>query len=105
MGRLLRAPQKNRTKANHAKDQVTIPPEVHIERARRVRDYDLRLTFSDGTERTVDFGPFLNHSTNPQIRAFLDMKRFASFRVENGDLVWGDWELCFPIADLYRGRV
>jgi hypothetical protein len=109
MGRLLRAAQAHRAKA----DQVSavgeagskVPADVHVERAQPVKGHALRLTFSDGAERVVDFGPFLTRSVNPDIRAFLDAKRFASFAVKDGDLVWGDWELCFPIADLYQGRL
>ena len=70
-----------------------------------MKGYVLRLSFSDGVQRTIDFRPFLNGSTNPQIRAFLDPKKFASFSVNDGDLVWGDWALCFPIGDLYRGKI
>ena len=84
---------------------MSVPAEVFVKSARRVKGYALMLTFSDGTKRTVDFRAFLSGSTNPQIRGFLDPKKFASFSVERGDLVWGDWELCFPIADLYRGSI
>ena len=82
-----------------------MPAEVYVQRADRIKDHVLRLVFTDGTHRTVDFGPFLNGSTNPQIRAFLNANKFASYRVEGGDLVWGDWEMCFPVADLYQGRI
>jgi len=27
------------------------------------------------------------------------------FRLEDGDLVWGEYELCFAIADLYTGQL
>ena len=82
-----------------------VPREVFVQAARRTKGYALRLTFSDGTHQTIDFRKFLDASKNPQIRAFLDPKKFASFSVDNGDLLWGDWELVFPIADLYQGRV
>ncbi len=82
-----------------------MPAEVFVARARRDTGHALLLVFSDGTRRRVDFERFLSGSNNPQIRAFLDYKKFASFSIQNGDLVWGDWELCFPIADLYRGRI
>jgi hypothetical protein len=55
--------------------------------------------------RTVDFEPFLKFSRNPTIRAFLDRKRFTDFAVKDGDLMWGDYELCFPIIDLYENRI
>ena len=36
---------------------------------------------------------------------WLDPDRFAGFRVEFGELVWGDYELCFPMIDLYRNKI
>ena len=84
---------------------MTVPAQVYVERARHLKGFALRISFRDGTQRTVDFGPFLAKSVNPNIRAFLDAKKFASFTLRDGDLLWGDWELCFPIADLYQGRI
>ena len=63
--------------------------------------YKLKLSFSDGVEREIDFEPFLRRSRNPMIRAYLVPQKFANFRLEYGNLVWDDYELCFPIADLY----
>lgn len=78
---------------------------IFVERVQDAGDFKLRITFNDATERTVDFGPFLRGSRNPLIRAYLDPGAFARFEVRDGDLVWGDYDLCFPIADLYEGRV
>jgi Protein of unknown function (DUF2442) len=78
---------------------------IEIVRAQAVGPYELRLEFSDGVERVVDFEPFLAASRNPMIRAYLDPERFAKFRTEYGDLVWDDYDLCFPIGDLYEGHV
>jgi hypothetical protein len=30
---------------------------------------------------------------------------FSTFRIEYGELVWGDYDLCFPVIDLYRNRL
>jgi hypothetical protein len=65
-------------------------------------DYKIRLRFDDGTEQTVDFRPFLAASLHADIRRWLDPSRFAAFRIEYGELVWGDYDLCFPVIDLYR---
>lgn len=54
--------------------------------------------------RTIDFEPFLRRSRNPLIQAYLDPGLFSAFSIKEGDLVWGDYDLCFPIADLYDGR-
>jgi Protein of unknown function (DUF2442) len=78
---------------------------LSIQNAMPKEDYKLQLHFNDGVEKTIDFSPFLNQSQHPSIRAFLQPAKFQSFRIEHGDLVWGDWDLCFPIADLYSGRI
>ncbi|MBS4099010.1 MAG: DUF2442 domain-containing protein [Sulfuricella sp.] len=75
---------------------------LSISEAEYLDGYRIRLRFNDGKEQTVDFYPFLGHSSHPAIRAYLDPQRFNSFRIEHGDLVWGDYDLCFPIIDLYR---
>jgi hypothetical protein len=78
---------------------------IAVVQAEHSGTYQLRLVFSDGRERIVDFGPFLDSSAHPAIRSFLEPEKFASFRVEQGGLLWGDYDLCFPVADLYEGRV
>lgn len=83
-----------------AKDAI-----VDIEQAQYIGGYKLHLLFSDGKERLVDFAPFLRNSVNPLIRKYLALDNFLSFSVEYGDLFWNDYDLCFPIADLYEGRI
>ncbi|MGH7180067.1 MAG: gamma-butyrobetaine hydroxylase-like domain-containing protein [Tepidisphaeraceae bacterium] len=78
---------------------------VEITAARRTGGYELRLNFSDGHESEIDFEPFLRQSQHLGIRAFLDPARFAKFAIEDGGLVWGDYELCFPLTDLYSGKI
>lgn len=78
---------------------------IDVVQAEHAGAHRLRLVFSDGTERIVDFGPFLDRSRHPAIRSFLEPGKFASFRIEQGDLLWGDYDLCFPVADLFEGRV
>lgn len=77
----------------------------NIVSAEAAGDLRLHLCFDDGTEQVVDFRPFLSHSVHPDIRAYLDPVLFATFRVEYGDLIWGDYDLCFPINDLYRNQL
>jgi len=78
---------------------------VSIVRAEWDGDYRIRLDFDDGSSQTVDFLPFLGRSTHPDIRVFLQPELFRAFRLEYGELVWGDYELCFPTIDLYRNRL
>ncbi|WP_058553920.1 DUF2442 domain-containing protein [Thiohalocapsa sp. ML1] len=80
-------------------------PKIDIQSAEWEGEYRIRLHFDDGSRQTVDFLPFLSQSRHPDIRAFLDQRRFRAFRVEYGNLLWGDFDLCFPIMDLYRNRI
>jgi hypothetical protein len=70
-----------------------------------VNGYKLEITFNDDHVQVVDFEPFLRGSLNPLIRKYLDPVQFQQFTVENGDLQWNDFDLCFPIADLYENRL
>ncbi len=78
---------------------------IDIVRVERLSGYTLRLSFSDGAERVIDFEPFLCTSRNPMIRAYLNPEKFADFTLKYGNLMWDDYGLCFPIADLYENNV
>jgi len=82
---------------------VTSP--CNIVEAIALKRYALQLRFDDGTEQVIDFEPFLSQSRHPQIRTYLDLAKFHQFRLEHGELVWGDYELCFPVIDLHSGRI
>ena len=82
-----------------------IPDRLSIVSASYLDGYRLELSFDDGSKREIDFERFLKASAHPDIRKWLDPDAFKSFRLEYGDLLWGDWELCFPIADLYPGTI
>jgi len=81
------------------------PATINIVAAELVGDFRIHLQFDDGIEQTVDFKPFLTHALHPDIRAWLDPARFAAFRLEYGELIWGDYDLCFPVIDLYRNQI
>jgi len=78
---------------------------IMIEKASYVGDYKLELIFNDNIKHTIDFYTFLSTSLNPFIRKYLDHKEFTKFEIDNGDLEWNDYDLCFPIADLYENRI
>ena len=64
---------------------------INIVSATQAGDYSLTIEFDDKTVQTVDFGPFLKRSRHPDVRAYLQPERFASFHVTYGELVWGDF--------------
>ena len=78
---------------------------IRINEAKRLDGYKLQLVFNDQSSQVVDFKPFLSQSLNPFIRKYLAPEEFAKFEVDEGDLEWNDYDLCFPIADLYENRI
>lgn len=78
---------------------------INIIGAQHIGGYRLRLRFDDGKENEIDFESFLSKSLNPMIRAYLKPALFKSFSIKYGDLIWNDYDLCFPIIDLYEGRI
>jgi len=78
---------------------------INIISATQIGEYRIRLVFDDNTLQEIDFKPFLVRSHHPDIRAYLKPEYFSGFRVEYGELVWGDYALCFPVIDLYRNTI
>ncbi len=68
--------------------------------------YKLKLVFSDKTVKVVDFGNFLIKKPHPQYSKYLDIPKFKDFKIEMGNVVWGEnWDLIFPLSQLYRGKI
>lgn len=81
------------------------PQFLEVTEAKYVSGYKLLLTFNDGAVRVVDFGPFLAKARNPDTTDYRDLKKFKRFHIQDGDLIWGDHQMIFPIMDLYRGTI
>ena len=79
--------------------------ELKIDSAEYLSDYVIRIRFSDGNEKSVDFKPFLSKSLHPSIKKYLDENKFSNFSLTDGNLNWNDYDLIFPIFDLYRGKI
>jgi hypothetical protein len=73
--------------------------------AQYIQDYKIKFLFSDGTERTIDFSEFLENAKNPMTIKYLNKELFENFTIEYGDIIWNDYEMCFPIWNLYEGRI
>lgn len=84
---------------------MAIPENVFIKRAKHLGDYCIRFDFTDGHSTEIDFHGFLTApGQNPMAAQFLDITRFRTFTIDGrADIVWGDWEMCFPFATLYTG--
>ena len=78
---------------------------IAIEKAEYQQEFRIKLLFSDKSEQVVDFAEVLQTAKNPMTRKYLDLDKFKEFTVEYGDLMWNDYEMCFPTWDLYRNAI
>jgi hypothetical protein len=78
--------------------------EVSVQNVRHPGGCRLEITFSDGHIQKIDFVPFLQQA-HPELRKYLDEEKFVQFSVEHGNLIWNDYEMCFPIEALYTGTL
>ena len=78
---------------------------ISIKKANYVGDYQIKFAFSDGVERLIDFSSFLISAKNPMTKKYLDKQLFAKFSIHYGDIIWNDYEMCFPIWDLHEGKI
>ena len=76
-----------------------------IKSAKYMGDFAIRVFFSDGFNRLVDFKPFLETSVHPSIRKYLNEDKFKSFEIIDGNLNWNNYDLIFPIDNLYQGKL
>jgi hypothetical protein len=78
---------------------------LEIVRAEYVSGYKIRLTFNDGMVRVMDFEPFLRKALNPDTTKYRQLRNFKTFHLRYGDLMWGDFDMIFPITDLHDGTI
>jgi hypothetical protein len=85
-------------------DEVSNPI-IEVTQAAQIADYVLELKFSDGKTKRVDFKKFLSGAHHPEIQKYLNQEQFKAFEVKDGNVIWNDYELIFPISDLYSGKI
>jgi hypothetical protein len=78
---------------------------ISITKAEYLQNYQIKFSFSDGVERTIDFSAFLQNARNPMTTKYLDKNLFVNFTIEYGDIIWNDYEMCFPVWDLHEGKI
>jgi len=78
---------------------------IEIKAAKYAGDYSIAITFSDLSEKTVNFEPFLLRSLHPSIAKYMDKTIFQKFKIIDGNLNWNDYDLIFPVDELYDGRI
>ncbi|WKN41239.1 DUF2442 domain-containing protein [Tunicatimonas pelagia] len=78
---------------------------LSIVRANYIGDFAVRIFFSDGHQKLVDFKPFLEQAMHPAIKKYLDEELFKTYQIKGGNLDWNDFDLCFPLKDLYKNSI
>ena len=78
---------------------------LFITEANYIGDFAIRVTFNNGQSKLVDFKPFLEKARHPGIKKYLEENEFKNFQIENGNLDWNDFDMCFPISDIYRNTI
>ena len=89
-------------------ERYTKQPEqdnLSIIEASYIGDFAIRLTFNDGHKKLVDFKPFLEQARHPAIKRYLNEEHFKGFQIKDGNLDWYDFDMCFPILDLYKNTI
>ena len=79
---------------------------IYITKAEDTGNLTVSLTFSDSTMQTINVGDFIRRHPHPQYNKYLDPRKFSRFTIENGNIVWGkNWDLIFPVEQLYAGAI
>ena len=79
---------------------------VNVVSAEYSKAFVIKVNFNDGSSKLVDFENFLNKHPHPQYDKYKDLKTFQNFKIEMGNLVWGEnWDLIFPVSQLYKGKI
>lgn len=78
---------------------------LSVVEAHYIGDFAIRLTFTDGYMKLVDFKPFLEQAKHPSIKRYLNENQFKKFQIKDGNLDWNDFEMSFPVIDLYQNAI
>lgn len=79
---------------------------INIISANYKGNFLLELMFNDNKKTVVDFNSFFENHSHPQYNKYKKEENFLKYKIENGNIVWGkDWDMIFPVWDLYQGKV
>jgi hypothetical protein len=75
---------------------------MNIVKVKYLKQYKLKLTFSNGKAKEVDLKDFLMKAQNPMTTRFRDVSLFKNVAIENGNLTWEDGEMDLSAEWLYN---
>ena len=79
---------------------------IEIIDASYLGEYKISVLFNDGVRKIIDFSEYILKCVKGDYRKYANPVNFKRFRIDNGNIVWGkNWDLIFPIEQLYAGKV
>ena len=81
------------------------PETIRITEAHYTTGYQIEMTFNDSSKQTINFEPYLIRSHVSNINKYLDKGKFIKFLLVDGNLLWKNIEMTFPIASLHAGKI
>lgn len=79
---------------------------ISVIEANYLNGLSLEIVFNDYKKKQVDFSGFFETHSHPQYNKYKKVENFKKFKIENGNVVWGkDWDMIFPVHDLYIGKI
>ena len=78
---------------------------ITVTKAKHARGHRLEIEFSDGIRRVVDFMPFLKRFRHPAYDKYMTVSGFKKYKIIGGNINWDDYNMIFPVEDLYRGEI
>ena len=78
----------------------------HVADAVYLEGYKIKVLFEDGTFKVVDFEEFLyDKHTHPMYKRYRKQNVFKKFEIKSGNLNWFNYEMIFPVEQLYDGKI
>lgn len=75
---------------------------VKITEAKYLDNYKIQFHFNTNEYKVIDFKSFLNNTPYNNEKKYLNLENFQKFRIEMGDLIWNDYDMCFQAKNLYK---
>jgi len=86
-------------------NELNLTDVIEVISAIHIADHTIKVSFSDGTEKIVNFKSFLTKSLHPSISKYLEENLFKQFKIVEGNLNWNNYDMIFPIHDLHEGVI
>ena len=63
---------------------------LHVENAEYLKDYQITVSFNDGSSHIVDFKQTILNDTRPIINELSDINKFKDFSIQHHTISWSN---------------